>query len=160
MGILDNRVLISVKSGNGERRYFNRITQGFTARWNGVGFYDTTGRSINVYFVQWGTRIPHGTSRGVSRIAPLAPWFSFVCQWYHHELFQYTTESSQVLPILCQPLVFYIRVPRDCARMIRWPALTTPKSKTRVLLLTYQCILLPICHGYTLRIPLKSFVKP
>ena len=50
MGILDNRVLISVKSGNGERRYFNRITQGFTARWNGVGFYDTTGRSINVYF--------------------------------------------------------------------------------------------------------------
>jgi hypothetical protein len=50
MGILDNKVLISIKSGNGERRYFNRITQGFTARWNGVSFYDSTGRSIRPYF--------------------------------------------------------------------------------------------------------------
>ena len=50
MGILDNKVVISVKSGNGERRYFNRITQGFTARWNGLGFYDTTGRSVRPYF--------------------------------------------------------------------------------------------------------------
>ena len=50
MGILNNKVLISVKSGDRERRYFNRITQGYTARWNGLGFYDTTGRSINVYF--------------------------------------------------------------------------------------------------------------
>jgi hypothetical protein len=50
MGILDNKVLISVTGATGERRYFNRITQGYTARWNGLGFYDTTGRSINVYF--------------------------------------------------------------------------------------------------------------
>ena len=50
MGILDSKILISVKSGNGERRYFNRITQGFTARWNGLMFYDTTGRSVRPYF--------------------------------------------------------------------------------------------------------------
>jgi hypothetical protein len=49
-GILDDKVLISIKSSNGERRYFNRITQGFTARWNGLGFYDTTGRSLKPYF--------------------------------------------------------------------------------------------------------------
>lgn len=50
MSILASKVLISVKSGNGERRYFNRITQGFTARWNGLKFYDTTGRSVRPYF--------------------------------------------------------------------------------------------------------------
>ena len=50
MGTLDNKVLISIKSGDGERRYFNRITQGFTCRWNGLGFYDTTGRSVRPYF--------------------------------------------------------------------------------------------------------------
>ena len=50
MGLLDNRVLISVKTGTGERRYFNRITQGFTCRWNGESFYDTTGRSVRPYF--------------------------------------------------------------------------------------------------------------
>ena len=50
MGILDNKVLISVTGATGERRFFNRITQGFTARWNGRGFDDSTGRSINVYF--------------------------------------------------------------------------------------------------------------
>jgi len=48
--ILDDKVLISIKSSNGERRYFNRITQGFTARWNGISFYDTTGRSVRPYF--------------------------------------------------------------------------------------------------------------
>ena len=51
--ILDNKVLISVKSGNGERRYFNRITQGFSARWNGVGFYDSTGRAVRPYFTSF-----------------------------------------------------------------------------------------------------------
>ena len=50
MGILQNKVLISIKSGNGERRYFNRITQGFTCRWNGIYWYDTTGRSVRPYF--------------------------------------------------------------------------------------------------------------
>ena len=50
MGMVDYKVLISIKSGNGERRYFNRITQGFTARWNGLSFYDTTGRSVRPYF--------------------------------------------------------------------------------------------------------------
>tara|TARA_B110000046_G_C12978857_1_gene392397 strand:+ start:724 stop:996 length:273 start_codon:yes stop_codon:yes gene_type:complete len=53
--ILDNKVLISVKSGNGERRYFNRITQGFSARWNGVGFYDSTGRAVRPYFTSFQT---------------------------------------------------------------------------------------------------------
>lgn len=50
MSMLNNRVLISIKSGNGERRYFNRITQAFTCRWNGVFFYDSTGRSVRPYF--------------------------------------------------------------------------------------------------------------
>ena len=50
MGTLDNKVLISIKSGNGERRYFNRITQGFTCRWNGHGFDDSKGRSVRPYF--------------------------------------------------------------------------------------------------------------
>ena len=50
MGTLARKVLISIKSGDGERRYFNRITQGFTCRWNGLGFYDTTGRSVRPYF--------------------------------------------------------------------------------------------------------------
>ena len=50
IGVRDNKVLISIKSGDGERRYFNRITQGFTCRWNGLGFYDTTGRSVRPYF--------------------------------------------------------------------------------------------------------------
>ena len=50
MGTLDNKVLISIKSGDGERRYFNRITQGFTCRWNGHGFDDSTGRSVRPYF--------------------------------------------------------------------------------------------------------------
>lgn len=50
MGMMDNKVLISIKSGKGDRRYFNRITQGFTARWNGLSFYDTTGRSVRPYF--------------------------------------------------------------------------------------------------------------
>ena len=48
--VLDNKVLISVTGATGERRYFNRITQGFTARWNGIGFYDTTGRCVRPYF--------------------------------------------------------------------------------------------------------------
>ena len=48
--VLDNKVLISVTGVTGDRRYFNRITQGFTARWNGLGFYDTTGRSVRPYF--------------------------------------------------------------------------------------------------------------
>jgi len=50
MGVLQNKVLISIKSGNGERRYFNRITQAFTCRWNGIYWYDTTGRSVRPYF--------------------------------------------------------------------------------------------------------------
>lgn len=50
MGLLDNKVLISIKSGNGERRFFNRITQGFTCRYNGNAFYDTTGRAVRPYF--------------------------------------------------------------------------------------------------------------
>ena len=50
MGTLDDKVLISIKSGNGERRYFNRITQGFTCRVGYWGFYDTTGRSVRPYF--------------------------------------------------------------------------------------------------------------
>ena len=50
MSRLQNKVLISIKSGNGERRYFNRITQGFTCRWDGQAFYDTTGRSVRPYF--------------------------------------------------------------------------------------------------------------
>ena len=50
MGILDNKVLISIESNKGVRRYFNRITQGFTCRWNGEVFYDTWGRPINPYF--------------------------------------------------------------------------------------------------------------
>tara|TARA_R110000851_G_scaffold85013_1_gene185003 strand:+ start:738 stop:1007 length:270 start_codon:yes stop_codon:yes gene_type:complete len=50
MSYLDNKVIISVIGTTGERRYFNRITQGFTARWNGLGFYDTTGRSVRPYF--------------------------------------------------------------------------------------------------------------
>ena len=50
MGKLQNKVLISIKSGNGERRFFNRITQGFTTRWNGHSFSDTTGRSVRPYF--------------------------------------------------------------------------------------------------------------
>jgi hypothetical protein len=60
--VLDGKVLISVKSGNRERRYFNRITQGFTARWTGLGFYDTTGRSINVYF---GSFRKHNSSESI-----------------------------------------------------------------------------------------------
>lgn len=55
MSILNDKVLISIKSDHTERRFFNRITQGFTARWNGASFYDTTGRSINVYFKSFKT---------------------------------------------------------------------------------------------------------
>lgn len=50
MSILQNRVLISIKSGQGERRFYNRITQGFTCRWNGHSFSDTTGCSVRPYF--------------------------------------------------------------------------------------------------------------
>ena len=50
MSRLQNKVLISIKSGNGERRFYNRITQAFTCRFNGVYFYDTTGRSVRPYF--------------------------------------------------------------------------------------------------------------
>ena len=50
MSILQNKVLISIKSGKGERRFFNRLTQGFTTRWDGQAFYDTTGRSVRPYF--------------------------------------------------------------------------------------------------------------
>jgi len=54
MSILQNKVLISVKSASGELRFFNRITQGFTARFrtceDGGYFYDTTGRSVRPYF--------------------------------------------------------------------------------------------------------------
>ena len=50
MSRLQNKVIISIKSGNGERRFFNRNTQAFTTRWNGVYFYDTTGRSVRPYF--------------------------------------------------------------------------------------------------------------
>ena len=50
MELLGNKVLISIKSDKGERRYFNRITQGFTCRWNGKEFYDTTGRAVRPYF--------------------------------------------------------------------------------------------------------------
>ena len=50
MRLLDNKVLISVESDNGPRRYFNRITQGFTCRWNGESFYDTTGCAVRPYF--------------------------------------------------------------------------------------------------------------
>tara|TARA_R110000850_G_scaffold82946_1_gene178113 strand:+ start:569 stop:838 length:270 start_codon:yes stop_codon:yes gene_type:complete len=64
MGILDNKVLISVTGTTGERRYFNRITQGFTARWNGHGFDDSTGRSINVYF---GSFRQHNPSESIAQ---------------------------------------------------------------------------------------------
>ena len=55
MSILNDKVLISIKSDYTERRFFNRITQGFTARWDGASFYDTTGRSIRVYFKSFKT---------------------------------------------------------------------------------------------------------
>ena len=64
MSYLDNKVLISVTGTTGESRYFNRITQGYTARWNGLGFYDTTGRSINVYF---GSFRQHKPSESIAR---------------------------------------------------------------------------------------------
>ena len=49
MSILQNKVLISIKSGNGERRFYNRITQGFTCRWDGSRFSDSD-NVINPYF--------------------------------------------------------------------------------------------------------------
>jgi len=54
MKYLDNKVLIYIKSGNGEKRFFNRATQGFTARLrypdSELSFFDTRGNSIKTYF--------------------------------------------------------------------------------------------------------------
>jgi hypothetical protein len=48
---LSDKVVIYIQSGAlGEKRFYNRLTQGFTARWNGNQFTDTTGRHIRVYY--------------------------------------------------------------------------------------------------------------
>ena len=48
---LSDKVVIYIQSGTlGQKRYFNRITQGYTARWNGKQFTDTMGASIRVYY--------------------------------------------------------------------------------------------------------------
>ena len=55
MSYLDSKVLIYVKSENGEKRFFNRKTQGFTARLrypdSELSFFDTrSDKSLNPYF--------------------------------------------------------------------------------------------------------------
>ena len=54
MKYLDNKVLIYIQSGHGgEIRFYNRSTQGFTARFTDGQFSDTTGASIKVYYNSW-----------------------------------------------------------------------------------------------------------
>ena len=48
---LSDRVVIYIQSGTlGQKRYYNRTTQGYTARWDGKQFTDTGGVSIRVYY--------------------------------------------------------------------------------------------------------------
>jgi hypothetical protein len=48
---LSDKVVIYIQSGPlGEKRFYNRITQGFSARWDGKQFTDTSGASIRVYY--------------------------------------------------------------------------------------------------------------
>ena len=50
-GYLSDKVVIYIKSGPlGQKRFYNRLTQGYTARWTGNQFTDTTGSSIRVYY--------------------------------------------------------------------------------------------------------------
>jgi len=50
-GYLSGKVFIFIQSGPlGQKRFYNRLTQGFTARWNGNQFTDSTGSSIRVYY--------------------------------------------------------------------------------------------------------------
>jgi len=62
MRYLDSKVLIYVQSGNGEKRFFNRKTQGFTSRLRypdyNLSFYDTRGNSIATYFASFREHMP------------------------------------------------------------------------------------------------------
>jgi len=57
MSYLDNKVLIYIQSKGGEKRFFNRKTQGFTSRLrfpdSDLSFYDTRGHSLNPYFASF-----------------------------------------------------------------------------------------------------------
>lgn len=57
MSYLDNKVLIYIQSNGGEKRFFNRKTQGFTSRLrfpdSDLSFYDTRGNSIATYFASF-----------------------------------------------------------------------------------------------------------
>jgi len=57
MSYSDNKVLIYIESDNGEKRFFNRKTQGFTSRLrfpdSDLSFYDVRGNSIAVYFASF-----------------------------------------------------------------------------------------------------------
>ena len=57
MSYLDDKVLIYIESDNGEKRFFNRKTQGFTSRLrfpdSDLSFYDVRGNSIAAYFASF-----------------------------------------------------------------------------------------------------------
>ena len=57
MAYLDQKIVIYVQGTSKERRYFNRATQCYSLRWNGLKFYDNRGAAVNPYFNSWSKHI-------------------------------------------------------------------------------------------------------